>query len=526
MTSRENPFNMATSRRGLMAGGAAIGGMLLAGQAGRVLAEPGPAQTIRLSPEAAERALPARFLGYNSPGTYIPYEMPAFVPAVTALAPQFLRFPGGTVGNYYNWHTGYMEVPDAGDAGSIYRKQLIHMMIPMMKRMHPEGVWVEDWQKIADTVGADLVIEANIETSTPEEQAAWFADMQSKGVRPEFVEMGTEFFIAMFDDMGRARFPDPETTTRLTKQFYDAIRPKLPSGAKVAVQTASSAFEMLKAPAPDANITQRRTWAWDQALKPEPWFDAVTMHLYPTEVGAAGMDLFKKLPGSAEDILGAMVARADGGFDRGISDISHRVPGKEIWLTEYGAFDPAQTFYNLPMQFNGLWLHQVTRELLTIMRYPQITMACYHSLMANGNLMSTFATVGGELKPINAAAVQHWFFEASRGPGCTWQRMAIEGATQVTAHGKIAGETYWDIDAGIYRNGSRHTLFIHNVSKTPRRVNLSKIAAPNAALSAETIATPDLLVNLELGTPIPQPLAVQPALEVPAYSITKVVWSA
>jgi hypothetical protein len=105
--------------------------------------------------------------------------------------------------------------------------------------------------------------------------------------------------------------------------------------------------------------------------------------------------------------------------------------------------------------------------------------------------------------------------------------MAIDGATKVSAaSGLRPGETYWDVDAGIFRNGSEHTLFIHNASKTARTVDLGDVVASESPLTAETIATPDLMASLENGTPVPQPLAVRSALVVPAYSITRVVWSA
>jgi hypothetical protein len=527
VTSGRSGKTADASRRTVLAAGAAAGTLLLAGRATRVLAEPGPVQTIRLKPGMAERQLPARLMGYNTPGTYIPYDMPDYVPALKALGPQWVRFPGGTVGNYYDWHTGFMEVPDAGAGAGVYRKHLVAQAVPLSKRLHPKGIWVEEWQRIADAIDANLIIEANLETSTPEDQKAWFVDMQKKGVSPKFVEMGTEFFLAMRDDMGRARFPDPGTTTALTKSFVDAIRPTLPADAKIAVQASSAAFELSGPPKPNADITMQRIWAWDQALKSLPWFDAVTMHLYPGESRSAGLDLMKQLPGNAEAIFDSMVARADGGFDRAIDDVAQRVPDKEIWISEYGGFDPAQTFSGMTMQFNGLWFHQITRELFSLMRHPQVRLSCYHAANTNWSLMGTFETVGDTLKPVNAAGVQSWFFHASRGPGCTWQRMAIDGATKVSAaSGLRPGEIYWDVDAGIFRNGAEHTLFIHNASKTARAVDLGDIVAPQVPLTAETMATPDLMASFEDGTPVPQPLAAKPALVVPAYSITKVTWSA
>jgi hypothetical protein len=506
---------------------AAAGGLLLAGRAARAMAENSAVAAVRLSPETPARSLPAHLMGYNTPGPYIPYDMPDYLPALKALGPQWVRFPGGTVGNYYNWHSGFMEVPDAGAASGFYRKYLLTRAVPRSKSLHPKGVWVEDWQRIANELDADLVIEANLETSTPQEQATWFGAMQKNGVTPNFVEMGTEFFLAMDDDMGRARFPDPESATALTKTFVDAIRPTLPANAKIAVQSSSAAFEMSAPPGPDASITAQRTWAWDQSLKSLPWFDAVTMHLYPTESRSVGLPLIKKLPGSTEEIFDSMVARADGGFDRAIDDVAQRVPDKEIWITEYGGFDPAQTLSGVKLEFNGLWFHQVTRELFSLMRHPQVRLSCFHAANTDWSLMGTFQTVGDVLKPVNASGAQSWFFHASRGPGCTWQRMKIDGAKKIAAAaGLRPGETYWDIDAGVFQNSSRHTLFIHNASRTARKVYLSAIVPIGATLSAETMATPHLLASLESTPPAPQTLATTPDLIVPPYSLSRIIWSA
>jgi len=520
------------SRRSVLATGMAAGGMLLTNTPTRVFAQGGPAPAVRLVSQETERTLPARFWGYNCPVPFVPFEDPAFVPALKALGPQFLRFPGGTIGNYYNWHTGYMEVPDAGAAGSPFRELFAHKMSTWMKKLHPKGFWIEQWDKIARDVSADLVINANLETSTPDDQAARFADMKKKGIKATHLELGNEFFIAMFDDMGRKRFPDPQTTNKIVKEFYDAIRPQLPAGAKVAVQSSGSAFEKAEPsmkggrPAWD-NITQQRIWEWDQALKPEPWFDAVTVHLYPTETRSAGADLVKALPGSVEAVFDAMVARADGGYDRVLNDLAGRVPGKEIWVTEYGAFDPQQMFYGSPLHFTGLWLHQVTREMLTMMRHPQVTVSCYHAIyFAENALMSSIALKDGGSSPTNASLVQSWLFHASRGPGCTWQRLRVDGANRVSANGTIPGESFLDVEAGLFRKGTQHTLFVHNASRTARRIDLSQIAPPQAVVKAETIVTPDLLASLETAAAAPQPLTVVPSLEAPAYSLTKVTWSA
>jgi hypothetical protein len=343
------------------------------------------------------------------------------------MAPNVMRFPGGTVGNYYNWRKGFMEVADE-PGGSVYRKVLIEQSVPRSHKIHPQGVFIDDWVKVVDEVGADLVFNPNLETSSLEEQGAWFKHMQGKGIVPRNIEMGTEFFLAMFmEPMTLAKFPDYATTIRRTKEYYDVFRPYLPKGAKVAVQSASSRFKDADPMKGDA--LARHGAEWDRDMKPEPWFDAVTTHLYPGLEGSAGKGALKRLPGDAKPILGAMLARADDGYDRTLTDTIAKMPGKEVWMTEWGPFESAQTLGGAPAFFSGMWLHMITRCQMAMLRHPQVTMANCHAGFFQGNMMSGWVRDGaGGYDQINASSVLHWFFTASRGPDAHYQRLAIEGA--------------------------------------------------------------------------------------------------
>jgi len=523
---RETHIGPRASRRLVMQSGLAMaGGLLFAGAAGRAMAA-SAAPIVRLKPSVAERSIPSRMLGMNTPGVFdVPYEDPKYLAALKAVAPNIIRFPGGTVGNYYNWRIGYMEVPD-GPGASVYRKYLIKNALPASRKLHPKGIFIEDWVKIARDMDAALVFNPNLESSSLDEQGAWFADMHGKGIVPNLIEMGTEFFLAMFmDPLTLNIFPDWAATMKRTKQYYDVMKPYLPKDAKVAVQSASSSFHESN-PAASANALTRHEAQWDADMKPEPWFDAVTTHLYPGLEGSAGAGALKGLPGNADQVYAAMIARADEGFDRTLDETAARMPGKEIWMTEWGAFEAAQTLGGASAYFSGMWLHQVTRGQLSILRHPRVVLSNFHSAFASGNIMSTFTRANGDYVPINAASVIHWFFTASRGPDAHYQRLEVEGAERISANGTVPGERFWDVEAGIFRRGKEHVLLVHNAWKTPRQIDLSLVIAPDTPIAAETIATPDLLVDLEKGTPVPQPLPTTPVLEVPPYSLTRVSWSA
>lgn len=508
------------SRRSFVAGATA-----LAAAGGVRAAEP---EAVRIKAEGRERQLPSRMLGLNTPCVYdIPYEDPKAVAAIKATAPNIVRFPGGTVGNYYNWRIGFMEVPD-GPGASVYRKLLINSSVPASKRLHPQGVFIDDWMKVVRELDADLVLNPNLETSTVDEQRAWFADMHRKGIVPRNIEMGTEFFLAMFmDPMTLAVVPDWPTTIRRTREYHEAFKPYLPKDAKIAVQSASSRFRHLDPMAsPDKLI--RHEAEWDRDMKPEPWFDAVTTHLYPGLEASAGPGSLKRLPGDALPILGAMLARADDGYDRTLSDTIAKMPGKEIWMTEWGPFESAQTLGGQPAYFNGMWLHMVTRAQMSMLRHPQLTMANCHAGFFRGDMMSGWVRDGqGGYIAINASTVLHWFFAASRGPDAHYQRLSVEGAQRLSSQSTVPGERFWDVDACLFRQGRKRTLFVHNAWTAAKAVDLSGVVGPRAPVSAEVVDTPDLMVDLQKGAPKPRPLAASGGpLAVPAHSVTRVTWTA
>ncbi len=509
--------DLIPSRRMVLAAGAAA------------VAAPAFAQgaALRIRPEGAERQLPSRMHGFNSPANYaIPVEDPDLIPAVRDIAPHYLRFPGGTVANYYNWRTGQLDVADTPNP-SIYRAYLVKTAVPNSRRLHPNGVMYGDFHTMASLMGADIIFLPNIETSSVENETARLADMHAKGLVPQHIELGNEFHHRLLYDEETTRiFPDYGATLARQKQYLDAIRPYLQPDAKIAVQSANSRLHHPEWREPDDQraVSERE---WDSHLRPEPWFDAVTTHLYPGLSRSAGMEALKDIPGHAEQIFPAMVARADEGFDRSIAFTASKMPGKEIWVSEWGGFEIENTFAGAGVEFSGLWLHQVTRGLMAMMRRPEVTVSNYHALFVRGDLSSVLRETDGpeKYRPVNCAGVLHWFFEATRGPDSHYQRVLVDGSARIPAHGTVEREGFRDVEAALMRQNRKRTLFVHNAWKTPRTVDLSALVGPDVPLRAEAVETPDLLKSLHHGAPEPREIAARPALVAPPYSLTRVTWS-
>ncbi|MCP5433168.1 MAG: hypothetical protein H6923_07850 [Alphaproteobacteria bacterium] len=510
-------------RRAVVAGGAAAAGIAAMAPLGRARAV---GSSLKAKAEGEGRVLPDRLFGFNSVVAYdVPHEDPAFIEAVKYLDPHWLRFPGGTVANYFNWRSGQLDVADIGAGASVYRKYILSVGQPASRRLHPKGAFIEDFQKIADKLGANVVVVPNLETSTIDEQVAWFADMTSKGVVPHTVELGSEFYIALIMDAAALKiWPDYETSMKRMKAYYDAFEKHLPDDHKVSIQAAASRFHHTYLAG--GNALNEREWNWDSALKPEPWFDAVTTHLYTTFSAPAGPAAMKGLPGTYEAIYKAMLARTDAGFTRHIKFLEEKLPGKEIWVTEWGGFDPQITFSNAPIKFDGAWLNMVARSLLVFLRHPTVTVTNYHALFASGNLSSLFRRrPGGGYQPTTAASLFKWVDEASKGPGVRYRQLTVDGAARVDGKTTIEGESYEDVMGGLFEREASAVAIVQNAALEAKKLDVSGLMGGKAPVSAEAMGADDLRQSYEQELPPVKSLTISPEIELPAHSIVRLAWS-
>lgn len=477
---------------------------------------------LKAHPAGPARPLPERVLGLNSPVTYrLPYEDPRIIEPTKALAPAWLRFPGGTVANYFDWRTGWLRVP-ATENPSIYRRFLLRAQ-EWVPKLHPGGITIERFTEIAQQVGAEIVFVPNLETSTVEEQTAWFKDMAAKGVVPRCLEMGNEFYIALLDDPETRRiFPDLATTQKIMKTYLDAFRPYLPADVRVAAQVGASRLHHREEPkGADWN---HRAWVWDDAQEAEPWFDAVTAHMYPDLAAVAGPGALAGLPGNMDTVYPALIARTDEGFDRCLSFISKKLPGKEIWVTEWGPLITGAVMLGQPVYWTGMWVQTVARGVLSLLRHPAVTVVNYHALFFDGGLMSLFRTAPDHgYVPVGGNRLLAWFHEAANH-GALYHPLRLEGVLQREAKGTLLGEKFDEVAAALLEKKERFYLLLHNAVSETRQVDLALLGLPTAPTLAEVMETPDLAEDFSRATPPVRALTPAQVLDLPPFSITRVIW--
>jgi hypothetical protein len=481
------------------------------------------ARPLDLVPSGGPRALPKRILGASAePFWEHILDDAEKIAALKPLQLGYTRFPGGSLANYYDWKRGLFFLEPKPDSSAYYR--MFARLSQMTARAFPDGIFLGQYQAFSDRIGAEVVLVPNLETATAEDQAEWFRRIAAKEAVPTHIELGNEFWIAMGMDPGVwRRWPDEEASMRIMRRYLEAFRPYLPRGAKIAVQAAAApSFGDASRRGP----VMQRLRRWDEALRPEPWFDAVTVHLYPRLNAILGR------PGAADDPitleiagrnLQALLARADGGTDNILREVGRRVPGKEIWITEWnpsGAEPVARSRSNPSTP--ALMLHLVTRMTLAFLRNPQVTICQFYAIyFMPGRPFRAFLPGPRGYQPAPAMLALRWLDEAANG-GVTFQRFVEAGGARISGGG-LRPETYGAVEAALFRGDGGATLILQNASADSRRWNIPKNFGRNVPSRVERMAMPDLANTVE--RPADAEI-VQPSMEIPVppYSVTRVIW--
>jgi hypothetical protein len=431
------------------------------------------------------------------------------------------RFPGGSDANFYNWRTGLIEIQEHADSSPYVR--FWAKAAANIARGMPNGVTLEQYDSFSRQIGAEVIIVPNLESSTIADQVEWFKHLSSERIVPTRLELGNEFWIAMGNDpTSLARWPDEPTSMRTMKQYLDALKPYLPAGAKVAVQSAAGAVDV------------RRGWfgerlrKWDEDLQPEPWFDAVTLHLYPRLrdiMGDSEAGITPPTPENAIPRLRAMMARVDEGVERILKDTEYRLPGKEIWITEWNArgANPETQRGAEPLS-PAMEMLATTRMALVYLRHPSVTASLYFMLsFRQRDPHAMFVPDGrGGYAPVPTAAALCWLNEAANNGG-SFQRMAQEGGQPVFGGG-VRNESYLAIEGGLFDSRGRTTLLIENASSVTFPFDPSTLVRSLKPNRVETLVTPDLADREPRAAKI-ETQNHTGLIVLPPFSLTRIIWN-
>jgi hypothetical protein len=484
---------------------------------------PVKAATLTLKPIGEPRLLKAPVFGASTTAFYERLlDDPVKIAALQTMAMGLDRFPGGSDANFYNWRTGLIEIQAHSDSSSYV--QFWAKAAANIARGKPEGVTFEQYASFSRKIGAQVILVPNLESSSIAEQVAWFKRLASAGMVPQRIELGNEFWVAMGNDpTSLARWPDEPTSMRIMKQYLDALRPCLPAKAKVAVQAATGAVDVHQ------GKFGQRLRRWDEDLRPEPWFDAVTLHLYPRLRDVMGDPEAGTTPPTRENAMArlkAMMARVDAGVERILQDTERRLPGKEIWITEWKASGASTvtTRGNTEPLSPAMQMLTTTRMALVQLRHSSVTAALFFMYSfrqrQHDNHPAMFVQDShGNYAPVPAAAALRWLSEAANS-GVSFQRLVQENGQPVLGGG-ARNEAYLPVEGGLFKSPGQTTLLVQNASSANFSFDPSTLFHGQRPNRIEILAMSEL-ANLEPAAAKIETLDTAGPITIPPFSLTRI----
>lgn len=185
-----------------------------------------------------------------------------FVQLLRAAHPSSLRFPGGTVANYYHPNLpvyGYKSgeiIPSLGGLYNIQKKRSENILYNFMR--------------LCKLVNTKALFCANVLTGTTEETLFVIDELKKNNIEIEGVELGNEFCLMPY----RKQFPDVNTYIEKIKTTALAIRNKYPELKLIVI--AGDAV-----PLNDKSGRSKFMRIWNEGLNKENFYDAYTWHTYP-----------------------------------------------------------------------------------------------------------------------------------------------------------------------------------------------------------------------------------------------------
>ena len=481
-------------------------------------------QPVVLVPVGEPRKLPDRILGASAEPFWDDFiKDPEKVAAVKSLHLAYTRFPGGSQSNYYDWKRGLFFVAPGAHHSSYYERFVT--LAQFVAKKFPEGIAFTPYKTFSDSIGAEIVLVPNLETASVADQVEWFKHLAAKGLVPTHIELGNEFWVAMGQDpQVLKRWPDEPTAMRVSQRYLDAFRSYLPPGVKVAVQAGAPTFYG-EADAHGAMLERLRRW--NKELRPESWFDAVTLHFYPrlNEVLGKGAAEDALTPQIARRNLCALLARVDEGTEAEIRDVARRVPGKEIWITEWNpsGAEGAGKANRAETTTPAMMLQLVTRMSLAFLREPQVTLAQYFSIRFKPDEPKcTFIKSPGGYHPVPVAVALRWLNEAANG-GVRYQRFVETGNTRLAGNG-VRAESYGAIEAALFRGQNCATMICQNAAANTYVWRLSPDLRLPTPASVERLAMP-ILTDPTIKVAHVENLVPSTEILISPYSVTRVVWN-
>ncbi len=328
--------------------------------------------TIRLAIDTHNaRPLRQALHGFNTnmiTGDY-GYLDPDFVELTKTLAPKTLRFPGGTVGNFYHWEIGgFLEDEMASTLSLKLNQRNTGNYVKLQKRRDGK-ILFDDFMQLCHTLKITPVVVVNLWTGSPEESAGWVRYAKDKGYDVAHWELGNEYYLPHYLN----KYPTSATYIKEAKKHAAAMKAVNPD-IKISVCATPIAFHK------EGWLTKIPQRKWDEGLAADTsFFDAYSVHVYAYK---AVRD--KEI----EEMRGYLLGWIHFAVSDALEYYQKLFPDKEMWVTEWNIANPANRVANT--QLHAMYAGDFFLKMLAL---PNITQANFHVIAGVGKGFPVFSPI-------------------------------------------------------------------------------------------------------------------------------------
>jgi hypothetical protein len=367
-----------------------------------------------------------------------------FVQLLRALHPNSLRFPGGTVANYYHPKLpvyGYKlgEIPPG--LGTLFMEQ----------SRRSENI-LYNFIRLAKSVNTGVVYCANVYTGTTAEVLFVIEELKKNNIPVLGVELGNEFCLMEY----RNKFPNAKVYIDKIKATAAAVRNKYPD-LKIVVIGGDGV------PAGETNARSKFMRGWNDVMSRVNFYHAFTWHPYqdcpPCDNDAYFDNVYTKnmntLAPQATNYL----------FGLGGHLMQQYGPNRKLWITEWNLGN--LTFLdNTFLQGAYVFENFLTMADLNVRYNNYIEVTNLHSIDGLITIQK------GKLKPllsngIDMATVQYYAFQFLAS---TMNRNTYRGTEFIATADTSLGRK---LVCQSYMNKEEHKTYIYFVNRSGKKIQLT-----------------------------------------------------
>ncbi len=309
-----------------------------------------------------------------------------FVALTKALRPKTLRFPGGTVGNFYHWKTaGFVKSEMMTTLNAKLNKRNRGNYVKLQRRRNGK-IDFDEFMQLCSKLNITPIVVVNLWTGSPEESAEWVQYAKTKGYEIVHWELGNEYYLPHYVN----KYPTVETYIARAKEHAAAMKAVNPN-IKLSVCATPVAFHK------EGWLLKTYQRKWDEGLAADTsFYDAFTVHVYAYK--AVRDEPIETMRGYLFGWLHFAVDEALDYYEKLFNPVdatSHAATvgatspsRKEMWITEWNIANPGNRVANT--QLHAMYIGDFFLKMLSM---PTVTQANFHVIAGPGKGFPAFSPI-------------------------------------------------------------------------------------------------------------------------------------